>query len=116
MSEKSDSSTDPPSSKLRILRNAIGKQVVLRSITKRFARPDVVGDAPAVLVEINVEDSTVVVQDAAGNLHRVRRWCWATRKESGMFWCWPDAGEPEDPDDFKPTHFPNKPKPPQRAA
>lgn len=108
-----DSSTAPSS--LRLLRNAIGRRIVLRTTTSRFAREGVVTEAAAILIEIHVEDGTVTAQDAAGNLFRVGRWEWTTRTTAGTFWHWPEADPPEDPKEFKPTHFPRG-GPPKRAA
>lgn len=113
---KSGSNTAQPSLKLPALRVAIGKAVVLREQIPRFARPPDVREIPAVLIEIHVEDGTITAQDAAGNLYRAGRWEWTTRKADGVFWHWPDADPPEDPSDFKPTHFPGGKPPRPRAA
>jgi hypothetical protein len=79
----------------------------------RFARESEVTETVAVLIEIHVEDGTVTAQDAVGNLYRVRKWEWVTRKTDGTFWHWPGADFPENPEAFTPTH---SPKPPTRVA
>lgn len=113
---KSDSDTNQPSSKLHPLRNAIGKPVVLRTTVHRFARDSIVTECEGVLIEVHTEDGTVTVQNAAGDLRRVSKWEWVTSSAEGTFWHWPDAPYPEDPKDFKPTHFPKPPKSPGPKA